>query len=855
MNPRNSILLLRQHFTIDDFRLCLPALRQEPLVWEYLTGGGKIEKAVEMLPQDPQGWTPAALALLELDNPISIKNLRDPDWVALEPELHERASAILEFLCEKASSSTPAYLTLESAGLAALAIRELFVFHGNWSFLPEITTQITVFSRPVMACLVGMVPENEELIKTLLTIQPSTAVHAFLCIPASLDDQRQQLNKMFTDLEEGIKTEILLSLASGPGSRPELAKRLTFDRNESQAKIASSNGSWFYPAEQVESDFVSISHLYNNGRSFDAGGEHQAALDQYRLALQATQKLEGYFLSKCAEAYQETAESIAMSVKVENITASKGKDQQIFNPESEDEAAVLLQAQDYASAALQSWEQAQQLDPNQFSYIVNYADYLIDQKRVTDAETALNRLNRSEISTTAEAPFSYWAVATRLSAAQEQPDQSQMMLHNAIEQLETIEDERGDFSYSQLQVDLLAKLAKTALDLHSYKNAEKLVNHLVKIYPVDAKTLAMQAETLLAQGKEAQALASAQIAYTLEPDSKNYLLFIETLEAAGEWALALEERQSVIETTTEPKPVQYHQLATCAVQAGQPEMATYACQKALDIDPQDGRALTLLGEIALSESQPDQARDYFEQAVLLSPEIDETWLNLANWYTIHNQPNHTLQTLQQAAQAAGDSIEIQLALGKAYLEDSSPSLALSPLRQASELIKSIRLNSLNWQKYQKLHIAIIYALAKTLYQLGYQDESRQAFETVCKGDPYELGVEPQIAHDYAQVLLHHGETDAAIPWLNYASEKSANPVVHVALARALLAQIKDDIGQNYLTPGDHQENIIILAQKAADLLNEALENPGPMDANEIAQAYALLAEAYQTVGQPAGPAA
>ncbi len=95
MSAKPFALELRKLFGSEASSWILKALYQEPLVNDYLGDPTAANGALEALCNSPSDWNAARLGLLALGDPIAIGNLCDPDFSALEPELHQRAKAAL----------------------------------------------------------------------------------------------------------------------------------------------------------------------------------------------------------------------------------------------------------------------------------------------------------------------------------------------------------------------------------------------------------------------------------------------------------------------------------------------------------------------------------------------------------------------------------------------------------------------------------------------------------------------------------------------------------------------------------------------------------------------------------------
>jgi tetratricopeptide (TPR) repeat protein len=651
-----------------------------------------------------------------------------------------------------------------------------------------------------------MASDPLDLIRCLLEWQTKLGLHAFLCIPQAEAEQLQQLRDLLNDGETTHLMNISRVLAQ---SRPGLAKSLVAEMEIPLAKSVAAPELRLSPRQEAIRLLNTLPGSIEQGVVLNSSQHPRQALEVYQQALQIAHQFEAYLEGERAQAYQQLAR-LAMTNKQGLLT--------------DDEMQQHNMEQELVSAALQTWEQALQLDPEQADIAADYAWCLIDQGRLQDALLTLEKLPEEPTPDdwSSHRSIHYWAAKARLAAELGDSDRALTCLTKTATCLAAVD----------IQPEKLSRLAEIALEQDYLPLAELIAENIVTRQPQHLEGLRQLALAQLAQEKAIPAVSHALLAFELKPDQTHHCLLIEALEASGEWTTALEARSSMVNALPQPSTQEYYLLASCALQAGQVERALAACQKALEIDPEDGLAVTMLGEIALAEQKTDQALEYFIEAVQRSPGLGETWLNLARWYRRQDQSSRALDTLQQASRAAAGFPQVQLALGEAYLGENSPSLALQPLRLAAELAAQSHPGSVAYPKERKLNQSITFALASTLRQLGHLAESRQAFERICKGAPGQSMLEANIAHGYAQTLLAMGDTSAALPWLVFAIHNSPNPLARLDFARALLNS----------QPGKSQ------ATQAVEALQEVVKDPAGLSMAQRAEAFALLAEASQLTG-------
>ncbi len=614
MTAKNFIHELKLRLDAPVFSWCAAALHQDSLVWDSLTGpvsiGSLGAQALENFTNEPSNWTPAALALLALGNPITITNLRDPDWVMLEPDLHRQADQVFNSWI----SEWPAtQWTLADAGLVALALRERQVFHGNWGFLMEISKEVLSWpghsTGSVVACLVGMAADPAELLATLLSLDTRLALHGLLCCPATVEQQAVLLSGLLHNSPEAILIETIQMLSQ---VRPELIaflEPLVFpalpDPTAQQQQIKS-----IYPAAKaISATTQSIHHLTQRASAFAASQQLDQALMLYHKALHASRQVQAVITDQVAQTYYSLTQYLKGVEADSTDTANEASEEHIDKAEM---------------AALQAWEEAIRLDPDTLAYHARFAWALLEVDRIEEAQATLDQIHptANDSSANAEYPMLYWATQARLAARRADLEQANIYLNKAS----------VSYNPELVEYQVLIALAELGVEIGNLQIAEQLVRQALENQPNDPTALTLSARIQLAMANSHQGLEDAQLANSFSPNVERLRLVVNALEANGEWNQALSEHQNLLSLLYEPASADFHSLAACALQAGLPETAVEACHQALKLDPQDGLALRLLGDIALSEGNSTIAFDYFQQAVHASPNKPPVWLSLARFY-------------------------------------------------------------------------------------------------------------------------------------------------------------------------------------------------------------------------------
>ena len=163
----------------------------------------------------------------------------------------------------------------------------------------------------------------------------------------------------------------------------------------------------------------------------------------------------------------------------------------------------------------------------------------------------------------------------------------------------------------------------------------------VRERPDDSERLILLGQAQSAAGQHNQAAEAYQWAVLLNPQQFDlHRELAKSLEAAGNWALALEERKIMAAAPTSPIDDQYA-LADCALHNNQAAYAADLCRVILTKDPKDGLAHTLLGEALAAVGDLHAAQVHFTQASELAPNLPvHGWPSPALKKNVMNHKKH-----------------------------------------------------------------------------------------------------------------------------------------------------------------------------------------------------------------------
>ncbi|GEM_PF-7104001 len=327
----------------------------------------------------------------------------------------------------------------------------------------------------------------------------------------------------------------------------------------------------------------------------------------------------------------------------------------------------------------------------------------------------------------------------------------------------------------------LIKQVSAHIQAGELDHAVDILHQGQNLYPDNPEFARLEAEIARNTGKTTDAIDALQTAVMLNPEDISLRKTLAvTYEEQGAWKDALDERRSILKFYPEPPEQELLALAGTAIRAKQLTVAETACQTVLEIEPENGQANAIYGELLHARGEDEKALLHLTRATTLSPDLPAPWLVISRIYRDQGNETFSIDTLKAAAQVLPDSPEIQFALGENCLNNSSPSEALVYLRRA--------------YKYDPSSPVIMQRLAENLATLGLFDEAERILVEARKAKPSD----PELSLLHAKVQLGQDEQDKALETILPALETGAERAeVFSLLSDILEASVdeKNSLGQ------------------------------------------------------------
>jgi Tfp pilus assembly protein PilF len=820
VNQAELLLHLSGRFSAAAWSQALPAWRQDGRVWARLIGGGLAARLVSVFPPEAEAWSPAGMALFDLDPSLSLATLSQAPLAPLPKTLHSQAARAFEDWQSRPSDG-PA--TLAQAALWALWLRERLRVTGSWDGLKAEVGGRLGELHTTCAILYGLLSDPFPFLSALVEIEGglAAALHSLLSNPLTEESQGEII---FALLGRMRPTASLTTMRALSEQRPALAQRLAVR--------------WLrLPADDL------------------VQRERRTRLPQLDSLDHLLQVAEGQRLARMADAAQQTLAQAQTAVRrVEAYLALR--------------AAQACEASGEYEAALPFWQAAQQAAPESESATSGWLTALARAGRLREGEALAASGARAAFATGArwQTALAYLALACGARPA------GRAALAGALAAWQQVGAAAALYEFfpggaPEADLELLLTLGDLALRLDAPGLAEAAAQAGAAHAPNHPEMLELAARANLAQDRPAEALATALAAAALQPEiTRPQQLVIEALEGMDEWKRALAVRLSLMShpdqlggaTPAGALAEALRALAACAAQAGDWEAARRACQEGLQLLPADSDLQACLAEADFWLDTPERDPLADLQALVgRVPQATAGWLTLTRLQQEAARRGRPLgkpsrmEMLRAAVLAVPEAAEIQLALGEALVAAGAPTQALTALRAASALTGRERGATVAQRRAQRrLREQVAALLGGTLADLGFLDEAEEVLAAAFaarQADASNLA----LARRLAQVRLGRDDLAGAVaPLEEVVRCQPEDGEATLALARALLAQERRDsaLGLRCVALLQPLTETEAAPAEAQALLPEA-QALLPEAQALLAEAQALLAEALALAGE------
>ena len=858
MSATPLIVDLKKTFDQDGaWSLVIRVLNHDNIIWKSLEEPGFRRKAINILPHEPEAWSPAALSLLTIENPPSLKMMVEDPLQPMQSSLLNQANQVFR---EWSQSRNYKNITLGQVCLIALFIRDHRQQDGDWRIVREIINLEGNGIYCIFACLFGMAPDKFELLQQLNQLQDnslesSIALHALLSNPLQQPLLLDYLQTLFAELTPASRLKMLHELAQ---HRPSLASSMA--KVHLDNSIAETKGGF-------TSNYQSIARTLYNTELLAIADDRQALISSLQEVENFTYRMQADLAAEVAVSYSDFRPRKALVKKAYKTT------------------------QNQPALSIDYWRKAAVQAPDEPYFTAGYVLALIKTGQLEDAKNVL---------------FFGKSIGTKTKSHHDNKNHIIIEEQPGKDSTSEIQEDSlikwtSDYQYPPLlvvaallvfelgELDDAALLAKRAINLYENRksagpnyrtinfviyladllfnlNLHSEVIHLVRINsresPFDSDMSLILAKSYILLGQPKEAITPLYFILSQQPDMSDvHRLLIVSVELSGEWEAAFLERQQLIDKSGSQSRKDLQNLAYCALKANKPCTTIDICLNLLESNPKNsesdrglGVTYWLLGEAEIANQDSQQGLERLYRGREHDPGLPFTWIAISKYFSKLNDDIQAEEILRKASHALPNSPEIQLAIGKLYLSFNLPAKALPPLRRAKTLLASeentssginqIKLTTPSWSR-NRIKDQVLHNLGKTLRILGHIEEANHIFEEAFDSSSITAPDDPDSLFDYAQTLLLLGYSNKAIPLLEEViNSQKDNYRARLDLAKAMIQSTDKTF--------DNQRIISLLesvtAQPDPTFPDTRITNKNIGEVDRLIEAETLLAESYSKSG-------
>ena len=762
--------LIRKQFSPVEGQAIVSSLQQDPLLWQFSQNEEKSLFYFKASIPDLKSYRPGNIVTWlinkTLDEPV--ENLNEFE-TPLSAELKSRAFQAYETLINTGLPPTD----LLSAGLIALALRELRNQKGNWKDISldtfvnsrqQDSGKLFQIWRTPFACLFSLCPDFDhfsadflmsENQKIILASIP-TIIHSFLSNALTEQEILDHLYGLLVNRSIDFQLEGLkwLEVFKRMDIRKSLAKNLLETKqNIDYFASAFSDLEAFRTAKpdqdplENEIRYSLPEDLNRLGAFYFYSGDEQKSAEAYQNASDLLKFLESQTLFQSIKSQKgQVSPSLWMGLmsSVPNSTTAKYYYiQSLINLGHLDEAQDRLNSLDDTPEKEMLALQIEQSRGSKEISISKGFDVITggtSKKPLSAVPYYVHQAKFSEIDKLIE-----------LVNSQEDPESTKNFAEHILQD-----------NYNDL--DLVYKIRNIYEKTHNYDKALDLTSYLER----------------------------------REPDQNHHKSVLARLYSKKDrWEETFTILQGFIKSIPNPEIEDLERYAESALKTGKVDIAISVCQNIIKKESQNSKALILLGEGFMAKGDIIKAIQHMEQVVEMIPEEPETWLSLAHLWEENGQADRAFEILNKGVVALPNEPGLLHRLGKVYIQRGSPFEAISYLQKANDINPEnpdVKLD-----------------LAKALYQLGQYEDAWNLLEPF--KDHYQQY--PEIARLMGHILLSMEDKDRAQTFLLFAAQHFPEDTSTI-LKTARLVLEKYETAHDKL-PKDNLELIEKILKTASDI--------------------------------------
>ncbi len=581
------------------------ALSNDTQVWQSLEGDLG-ERALARPSFNPEDFSPAALALLALDSPYTLSEVKQGNEVKVAEERLAQASPLAQ------------------AGWSALRLRQ-----QSLEALSQPQAQIT---PTTLACLYGMLPNPAEMLRTIASWDDAIhgfdglalALHALLSNPLPPLALQEALNELLTDLPRSQRLNLLRLVYT---RRPNLAAPLAQGLLNLEQNL---NGRGLFVPDQSDPALNELQHLLRQAEIQGFSPQPDQAIPLLEQASFKIEQLQARLAAQIAQTYALLGDhraallawEQAYTINPHNPEHLIGLTLSLIRSDQKDQAASLLASQTVDVTHSAIWLARAHL-------------LALDHQTQEARAAALKALEAvDELSET---------LATDLAH----------LLFNLGEPAAALYATERGLALQPLQPDLLALRARASLELGEAE-AASMAAHLATAFAPERLGLRhLLAECLEEAGDCSAALDERQLILERSPapTSQDWQALAVCALRAGQPSLALEAGNHLLQDN-EDDPLELTLIAQAWAEKGDSGAALEHLHRAIMLTSDLAAPWLALAHIYRHSDQPQKALETLQAAAHACSHSPEIGLALGEAYLDQGAVSQALVALREAYQSS-----------------------------------------------------------------------------------------------------------------------------------------------------------------------------------------------------------
>jgi tetratricopeptide (TPR) repeat protein len=225
------------------------------------------------------------------------------------------------------------------------------------------------------------------------------------------------------------------------------------------------------------------------------------------------------------------------------------------------------------------------------------------------------------------------------------------------------------------------QLARQYAELGLWSKANQVLDNLVKQAPTETDLYRQLLQAAQQGHNPQQAILALENLTLLDPDEPAWKKDLaDACYQAENWQQAFEGYEDYFLDHDDQSDSDLLQYAESAIKIGRADLALQTAEKVLNSEPNNGRALAVMGFAHHKMGQSEKALDFLNRSVTSAPDSIDPWLLMAELHQEKGQTEQAIAVLNTAHTTFPKNQRVVLALAKSWLNAGQTSDALSLLK-------------------------------------------------------------------------------------------------------------------------------------------------------------------------------